>query len=563
VTEEGAPQDVPEAREHRSWWPGWIWSVPVAALLIVGYLGVRQLTSHGPSVTVTFASASGIKPDDTKVQYEGLQVGTVGSVKLQKDMRHVDVTLDLHGEIAGHLGPGTRFWIAGGKPSLTDLSSIRSIVAGPYIGIDPHPGDKQDHYDGLSEPPAVKEESPGTHYLLTAETLGSIDRGSPIYYRDLQVGAIEGAALQPDGRHFTVTAFVNAPFDKLVRAGTHFWNASAVQLSMSGPGPSLKFQSLPALFSGAVDFATPDGAAAGGPVQENAPFQLYDSKSTAENAPGATVVRYGVTLSAADIGGVDAGAPVRLANQVIGAVQATTLQYDTHTGQLAAHVVVALDPTHFALADGEQWQSDPRPQMDALLRHLIDQGLRARIGKTLPLVGADAVQLDFVPQATQASLGSGDVPELPTAPRSDIQGLIASIGGVGAKLNAMPLDQIANDIHQTTQRLAQLSSSPEMKESLQHLDQALGSVDTVAHEARQQVGPILTRLRQVANEAQSTVASANSLIASKGSVENQPGTTGLGNALYELSRAARALREFADYLDRHPEALLRGKGEPG
>lgn len=195
----------------------------------------RRATAHsqGPSVTVTFRTAAGIKPDDTKVQFEGLQIGKLSSVKLQKDLRHVDVTLDLNADMAGHLGPGTRFWIAG-KPSLTDLSSIRSIIAGAYIGIDPHPGEKQDHYDGLSHVPALKEGEPGTHYLLTAGSLGSIDRASPIYYHDLQVGTVEATKLQQDGQHFTITAFVSAPFDRLVHAGSHFWNAGAVQLSMSG-----------------------------------------------------------------------------------------------------------------------------------------------------------------------------------------------------------------------------------------------------------------------------------------------------------------------------------------
>jgi paraquat-inducible protein B len=536
--------------------------VPIAALLIVGYLAIRDFASRGPSVTVTFVTAGELKAGDTKVKYQGLPVGEVDSVTLQKDLRHVDVSLRLHSDMAGHLGPGTRFWIVGAAPNVTNLSSIKTIITGPYVGIDPHPGEKQDHYDGLSEPPAVKEPEPGTHYTLTATSLGNISRDSPIYYRDLQVGTVESTHLESDGHHFTVAAFVRAPFDKLVHGDSHFWNASAIQLSMSGAGPRLQFQSVPALFGGAVAFETPDELA-GGVAKDGASFMLYQGKEAAENAAVSSSVRYGVRFSAADVGGLDAGAPVRLANQRIGSVETSTLQYDPHSGELSSQVVIAIDPMHFTLAAGGHWQTDARPQMDALLRHLIDQGLRARIGKTVPFIGGEAVLLDFVPQATPASLGSGDVPEIPTAPRSDIQGLIASIGGVGAKLNAMPLDQIAGDIHQTTQKLAELSQSQELKQSLQHLNETVDNLDSVTHAARQQVGPILSRLRGVANEAQSTVASAKSLIASKGDVQNQPGTTGIGNALYELSRAARSLRELADYLDRHPEALLRGKGESG
>ncbi len=553
-------EEVPQAVESRSRWASWIWAVPIAALAIVGYLTVREFAERGPSVQVTFATAGGVKPSDTKVQYQGLQVGEVESVTLQKDLQHVDVSLRMNGDMAGHLGPGTRFWIAGRQPDMSDLSSLKAVITGPYIGIDPHPGTKQDHYDGLSEPPVMKEPIPGTRYTLQATTLGTVSRGSSIYYRDLDVGKVESTHLRPDGRHFAITAFVREPFDKLVHGNTQFWNASAVQMYMSDAGPRLQMQSLPALFGGAVAFETPDD---GSPVQEGTTFTLYDSKSAAENAPTSHSVRYRVTFDASDAGGLESGAPVRLANQQVGSVQDSILQYDPASGRLASRVTIAIDPTHIHETNGAEWESGDRAQTDALLRHLIEQGLRARIGKTVPVVGSDAVLLEFVPNAKQASLGTGDLPEIPTAPGSDIAGVIASISGISAKLNAMPIDQIAEDVHQTTQKLAELSQSPELKQSLHHLDQTLANVDAVANAARQQVGPILTRLRGVADEAQATLASAKSLIASNGSVRNRPGTTGIGNALYELSRAARSLRELSDYLDRHPEALLRGKADSG
>lgn len=556
-------RELPQAVERRSRWAGWIWAVPIAALAIVGYLTIKQFATRGPSIVVTFATAGGVKPSDTKVQYQGLQVGEVASVTLQKDLQHVDISLRMNSDMADHLGPGTRFWIAGGQPNLNDLSSIKAVITGPYIGIDPHGGPTQAHYQGLSEPPAVKETVAGTQFTLQTTTLGTVAHDSPVYYRDLQVGAVVSTQLQPDGHHFTVTAFIREPFDRLVHDNSRFWNAGAVQVSMAAAGPRLQFRSVPALFGGAVAFETPNYDASGTPSKEGTDFTLYDSKSAAENAPDAHSVRYRVTFSASDAGGLATGAPVKLANRQIGSVQDSALQYDSASGHLTSQVTLAIDPAHISLTNGAGWQADARPQMDALMRQLIEQGLRARLGKTVPLVGSDTVLLDFVPAAASASLGEGDTPEIPTAPASDIDGLIASISGVGAKLNAMPLDQIANDVHQTTQKLADLSQSQQLKDSLQHLDSTLSNVDTVAHSAREQVGPILSRLRGVANEAQSTLASAKSLLGSNGSAQHQPGTTGVGDALYQLSRAAQSLRELADYLDRHPEALLRGKGGSG
>jgi paraquat-inducible protein B len=555
-----AQGEPPDAVEHQSRLPGWVWAVPVAAVLIVGYLGLKTLLLHGPSATVTFPVGGNLKAGDTTVQYQGLQVGQVESVTLQKDLRHVAVSLRLHSDLKGHLGPGTRFWIGGAQPSINDLGSIKSLITGPFIGIDPHDGPTQDHYQGLATPPAQKETVPGSHYTLVTSSLGALSDGSPIYFRDLKVGVVEDTYLLPDGHHFDVAAFVNAPFDKLVHADTRFWNASAVQVSMTGPGPRLQFQSIPALFAGAIDFATPAHTGNTTPANDGTQFKLYDSKDAAENAPGPQAVDYRITFAASEAGNPQTGAPVQLAGNTIGSVAASTLQYDPHSGRLASLITIALDPGHISLADGETWQPDARSQMDDLLRHLIDQGLRARLGKSVPVVGSSAVMLEFVPKAAPAALGTGSVPEIPTVPGSDIDTMIASFSGFGAKLDAMPLDQIADDIHQTTQKLAALSRSPQLTQSLEHLDSTLTNVDRIAHAGSQQIGPILSDLRQVATEAKSTVEAAKSVIASNGMVQNKPETTGIGNALYELTRAARSLRELADYLDRHPEALLRGKG---
>ncbi len=223
------PRDA--VRRKRRWWPGWIWSVPIAALGIVAWLAVRELSSHGPSVTVTFETAGGVRADDTKVMYKDMVVGRVSAVTLRSDLKHVDVTLDLSPNLGGHLGPGTRFWIAGQNLSLSNLSALKTLISGPYIGIDPQAGAGVDRFTGLAEPPVLKEEPEGTSFVLHADRLRSVNRGSPIYYRDIQVGELQGYKLVDNDQGIEITAFVQAPYDRLVHGGTRFWDASAVRLS--------------------------------------------------------------------------------------------------------------------------------------------------------------------------------------------------------------------------------------------------------------------------------------------------------------------------------------------
>lgn len=122
------------------------------------------------------------------------------------------------------------------------------------------------------------------------------------------------------------------------------------------------------------------------------------------------------------------------------------------------------------------------------------------------------MELAFVSQAANASLGTGDIPEIPTGPASDVGGIMASVNAVTAKVNAMPLDQIASVIHTATQHIATLSSEPQVTDSLNHLDASMANVEQITRDAKNQTEPLLKELRRVADEAQTTITAARALI---------------------------------------------------
>lgn len=560
-------QDTQQQAVHRqSHWPGWIWSIPIAALVIVAYLGFQQITRSGPSVTVIFPIEGGIKANQTKVEYQGADVGEVSTVTFEKDLKHMKVRLRMNPDMSGHLGSGTRFWIAG-HPSITDLASVKSVITGPHIGVEPHHGSTQDHYVGLGRRPVNAYDTQGTHYVLHATQLGSVSRGSVVSYRGLKVGEVQDTVLQPDHKHFRINVFIDAPYNHLIHTGTRFWDAGAVQVSLSDGGPRLEFHSLPALLQGAVGFETPQGVAAGSLARQNASFRLYETKSGALHAPSGSSVRYRAVFNASDAGGLKDGSPVMLMHKRVGTVTAGTLQYDPRTGQLQEVVTLGIEPWRIALTGKKHWAANPRPQMNALLRQLIGEGLRARLGSTIPLVGGRTVELAFVPGIKPASLGSGNPPELPTGPQTGIGGVMstvnnvaATINGIAAKLNAVPLDRIARNIHAITRRLAALSKSPKLTQSLRNLDKAMANVEQVTSAAKGRVAPILRALHRAAHQADATATAAHGLVASNAFTRNAPGTASIGATLYEVKQAARSLRALANYLDAHPAALLHGRG---
>lgn len=187
------------AETRKSWWPGWIWAVPIAAVGVALWLGLRALAQGGESVTVTFNSAYGMKPGDTKVMLKGLQVGKVDHIALIDQASAVSVKLKLDGDVGPYLRTGTRFWLQGAQVSLTDPASLKAILAGPTIEMDPGPGAKTKTFKGLSQSPAESPEGPQTPYLVRFQgAVGGLKPGAPVDLRGFRVGHVIGVSLAYD-----------------------------------------------------------------------------------------------------------------------------------------------------------------------------------------------------------------------------------------------------------------------------------------------------------------------------------------------------------------------------
>ena len=128
-----------------------------------------------------------------------------------------------------------------------------------------------------------------------------------------------------------------------------------------------------------------------------------------------------------------------------------------------------------------------------------------------------------------------------------------------AKVNAIPIEAIGQDVRQITARLKTLISSPQLDDSLNHLDSTLNSVDQMVKSVKPQVGPLIAKLNQAADQLQQTAASANGVLSGKGAGQDQS----LPGAIEQLTDAARSIRALADYLERHPEAVIKGRVKDG
>ncbi|MBI1179684.1 MAG: MCE family protein [Alphaproteobacteria bacterium] len=417
MTEETARERRTRAIARKSRWPGWIWAVPVAALGVVAWLLVRTLLHNGTDVTVDFERAAGLS-NSSKVTYLGVEVGKVKQVGLSKDRSHVVADITVDDSVSSYLTTGTTFYMKNVAPSLTDLSSLKSVVAGPTIVMVPGRGESTRHFSGRMKKPA---------------------------------------------------AAMTAPVRYLV----HF-----------------------------------DG----------------------------------------DAGSLEDGADVTLRGFKVGQVVRTRLMTDLRSGAVSVDVVLALDAARFH-ASGNDEGHPTAQQLKALVDKMVQNGLRARLTQSPPLIGGHQVVLAMVPDAEPVNLALGSrYPEIPS-----VEG--GGLGDFAEKLGRLPITQIGENVRAITREVRSTVSSPKIDDSLRHLDRTLAELDKVVHQAGPQVAPTIRKLRQAADQIDATATEAKRIIG--GNSVAADGT--VHRLLDELTGTARAVRSLADYLDRHPEALIKGR----
>jgi paraquat-inducible protein B len=557
---EGEPQAsaVPQTGSRRTIWPNLVWGIPLIALLIVGYLGIRAVFNRGELVTVTFNRAAGAKPGMTKVLYQGIEAGELVKIEPNADGRRLDFLLRLVPAAKIGLNTNARFWLIGANPNFSDLASLKAVVTGIAIGYAPgEGGEPTDRFDGLDRAPLILPGDKGTRYALRAHALNSIHEGSIVLYHGQAIGKV--IEIKFDGSHgFRLQTFINQPYDSLIRPGARFWKMSPLRLSFAGGGISANLAPVNTLLAGGIDFEDDATQANDAPSPPDTEFTLYASHTAARQGLAGPTVRYEFAFDG-DAGALDETSAVMLDGFQIGEVESTRLAYRERTGAPYAIATALLYPQQMHVipdAGGPVTPADWRAATDATLTRLIHLGYRARLRQSPPLFGDQSIQLVRTGGAAARLLAGDTSPRFPSAPgASDLQDIAAKADLLLNKLDTIPLEEIGANLRQITGNLKTVSSSPELKDSLAHLHSALVSVDKLLGDVQPQMGPLVGRLSAAAAELSATATSLRQVVESGG----PDADANLPDALRQITEAARSIRTLTDYLDRHPEALIRGK----
>jgi paraquat-inducible protein B len=517
------------AVQNRRWIPRLVWVVPIAAAVIGISLLIRNWENAGPQITISFLSGEGVQVGKTLVKYRDVTVGQVSSVVLSADHQTVVVTANLSKAAAGLLKEDTQFWIVRPRFGVGSVSGLDTLLSGVYIGMKTGTAARREHeFVGLENPPALAHGPHGRELQLHAARVGSLSIGSPVYFRQFQVGRVIDENLLPDGST-RVTAFVEAPYDGFVKPVTRFWNASGIDVKLGADGLKVQTESLAAVLAGGLAFDDGPTEVVSAAAMPN-DFTLYKNETEAM-APPDGEPHYVRMRFAQALRGLDVGAPVEFVGVNIGSVIAVDLGYEPRDKSFPVIVTAKLYPRRMGDAYEiltAQGKTESEETLAAFVGTLVQRGLRAQPRSASLLTGKLYVALDFLPASPRVNFDASDRPvELPTV-NGSFQELEANIGRLVKKVNDLPLEQIAADLH---------TDLTDLHETLSELH-----------------GRVLPSAVDTLSALRGTLDSANRTL----DVES-PLQRGLTETLLEARSTLQAVRELADYIDRHPDALLRGR----
>lgn len=519
-----------------------VWVIPIVAALIGLFLAARTWYEQGPVVTLQFRTGAGLEPGKTRIKYKDVDVGQISTVRLAEDGSHVVATAQMAREAAPLLVEDTRFWVVSAKVSGSAVSGLDTLLSGTYVGMDAgKSGEARRDFVGLEDAPVVSLGVPGRSFALHADSLGSIDVGTPVYFRRIQAGQVTAFKLDDAGQHLDIQVFIKSPYDRFVTIDTRFWNASGIDLKLGAEGLQLNTESATAILAGGLAFETPPGGDTdAAPAGQD--FRLFSTRAEALKQPSSNAqiwqLRFTETLR-----GLSVGAPVDFRGIQIGEVIAISPDVDVDAADVGLQVDIAVFPERMQ-SRKDTTQDMSEADFRAFVDRLIKRGLRAQLRNGNLVTGQLYVAMDFFPDADTAKVDwAGRPPQLPTQ-RGSLDELQATLSRIAAKIDRLPLDDIAAE---TRRAIAGLASAVERTEALMQRLDGLASNEVRAAVAETQ---------QTMAEARAAVADGRRLLASDAPLQQD-----LRDSLQELSRAAQSLRHLADMLERNPEALLRGKPE--
>jgi paraquat-inducible protein B len=307
-------------------------------------------------------------------------------------------------------------------------------------------------------------------------------------------------------------------------------------------------ESLVSILIGGIAFGIPQAESPDKPAESEAIFRLFKNFATATERTY-WIKSKSILYFNESVRGLDIGNPVEFWGIQMGQVIDVKLVFDKETKNFRIRVVIETESERFYEAG---FVGDDAERKD-LVAGLLERGFRAQLKTGNLLTGKQVVVLGFYPEAPPATMTYEDgFPVFPTVP-TPMEEISAKFMRILQRIDDLPIEEIGQDLKATVRGAKHIAESPEILEAIGNLNATLKETSLLVSDLRTKVTP---EISTVLEGARQSLDNAEQMLNA-----DSPLQVKLNTALDEISGAARSLRLLMDYLERHPESLLRGKGK--
>ncbi|MBY7822766.1 MCE family protein [Vibrio fluvialis] len=234
------------------------------------YPDYQQAQKYGEEIMLVAQGNTGITVG-TPIKYNGVQVGEITDVLPDFSSPQVRFKARIQPTYAPYITKaGSVFWLAEAKVGLKGVSNLQNLIS-KAIEVKPGSGKATKQFTLSAMPYQAK----GITFSLQSETRGSIDVGTPVLYRDIEVGRVTDVRLGNFADRVISTIEIESKYAYLVRENSLFWNTSGLDVSIGLSGANVKAGTLDSIVRGGITFATPEQKQLTAAAKSGQSFYLY------------------------------------------------------------------------------------------------------------------------------------------------------------------------------------------------------------------------------------------------------------------------------------------------
>lgn len=501
-----------------------LWLVSISVTLICLALLLPRFSRSQSEVSISFNTAAGLEAGKTSVRYRNVEIGKIKELRLSKDRTRVLAIVQFTSPAKRFAMCGTRFWVVRPRIGITNVSGLATAISGSYVAADIRRNPNVcKSFIGLDNPPFDSGDQNGGRFVLQTKSIGSLNTGSPVYFRRVKVGQIISDSLNKAGTEVDIDVFVRAPYDSYVTSHARWWHASGIDLHLDATGLQLDTESIEAALHGGIAFDLPEPATEKRRVDDGTTFALKATRTEAMNAgddsPPAPVR---MTFNSS-VRGLSIGAPVEFEGVELGQVTAVDLDFDPKELRSDVIVTLALFPYRLGRRYRAQLGHGSNKAARALLSQLVMQGLRGQLRTASILTGQRYVALDFFPHAPAVHINTEITPvDLPTVPNT-LEELQDQLTDIVNRLDHVPFEEVGSN-----------------------LNRALANANLLFKQADTELVP---QAHTTLEAAQTSFNAASAMLQ-----QNSPLQRDIQQALTALRVTLLSLRALSDFVEQQPES---------